>query len=189
MTAAMADRNQTFSFDSLRKGELGISTVYGASLAEAACYCLKLKKHVNPVSLHLSGDLPALATLQWDLTTENLDSTYADLPNSTEHGACGIALAVTVKVTGLHRVECSARGTGVDYWLSEGVGTPGPFQRAARLEVSGILEGDEGTISASLNKKLTQTERSDKTSLPAYIAIVEFGLPNMRLVKKASGKK
>jgi hypothetical protein len=181
-------RDHTFSFDSLQKGDLGVSSAYGSFLAEAASHCLKFKKHLNPVFLHVSGDVQRKADLQWNDTGENLDTTYADLQDATEHGACGVALAVAVKLTGVPYVERSAKGTGIDYWLSDRANEHGPFQRAARLEVSGILEGDEATISARLNKKLVQTKRSDKTRLPAYVAIVEFGLPDMRLVKKAVDK-
>jgi hypothetical protein len=60
----------------------------------------------------------------------------------------------------------------------------GVFQRAARLEVSGILDGDESKIVTRLNQKKLQTERTDNTRLPAYVAIVEFRLPEARLVKR-----
>jgi hypothetical protein len=91
-----------------------------------------------------------------------------------------------VKLTGIPLVERSAKGTGVDYWLSAGVEEHGLFQHAARLEVSGILDGEESAISARLRKKLVQTEPSDNTGLPAYVAIVEFGSPETRLVKKGN---
>lgn len=119
----------------------------------------------------------------------NLDITYADLQEASEYGAYALALTVAVKLTGIPYIERSAKGTGVDYWLSQRIDEHGLFQRAARLEVSGILEGDETAISARLNKKLRQTERSDETLLPAYVAIIEFALPNMRFVKRAIDKK
>jgi hypothetical protein len=179
------NNNYTFSFESLRKGELGLSPTYGSFLAEAASYCLKLKKHLSPVFLHVSGIEQRRADLQWNDAGESFDTTYADLQEATEYGAYGLALAVAVTLTDIPYIERSAKGTGIDYWLSHGVDERGIFQRAARLEVSGILEGDDGTISARLNKKLAQTKRSDNTSLPAYVAIVEFGFPKMRLVKRA----
>jgi hypothetical protein len=181
----MYNKDHTFSLDSLQQGNLGISSAYGTFLAEAAFYCLKLKNHDNPVVLHLTGDRPMKSDLQWNDGEQNLDRTYADVQEATEYGAYGVALSVSVKLTDIPYVERSAKGTGIDYWLSHGDDELGPFQRAARLEISGILDGDEGAISARLNKKLAQTKRSDKTSLPAYVAIVEFGLPNMRLVKRS----
>lgn len=52
-----------------------------------------------------------------------------------------------------------------------------PFQNKARLEVSGIRNGDQKIIKARVREKLTQTEVSDKTRLPAYVVVVEFGRP------------
>jgi len=141
------------------------------------------------VLIHVSGHMRISGNLQWNDSGENLACTYADLQEATEYGAFGVALVIAVKLTGIPFVQRSVKGTGIDWWLSEGTNEAGPFQRAARLEISGILEGDEGVISTRLNKKLLQTERSDATSLPAYVAIVEFSSPNVRLVKRANGKK
>ena len=115
--------------------------------------------------------------------------TYADLQEATEYGACGIALLVAVRLTGMSRVEQSAKGTGVDYWLGPDVSGQGIFQRAARLEVSGILDGDSSKIAARLNVKLRQTRRSDESNLPAYIAIVEFRRPETRFVSRLKGQQ
>jgi len=52
------------------------------------------------------------------------------------------------------------------------------------LEVSGILEGDIKAIRARISQKLKQTEPTDKTALPAFIAVVEFSKPQSHLVQK-----
>jgi hypothetical protein len=121
--------------------------------------------------------------LDWD-EVEQHHGTYADLHEATEYGACGIALIVATKLTGMSSVERSARGTGVDYWLGDGRTGSGVFQRAARLEVSGILNGNSAKIAVRLSDKLSQTSLSDQVGLPAYVAVVEFGTPEARLVKK-----
>jgi hypothetical protein len=180
----MADNVQPLSFELLKKGELGLTPAYGSFLAEAAAYCLHLKKHSTSVTLSLSGDLRSSRILQWSHVNEGHGRTYADLKEATEYGACGIALVVAIHLTGIGYVERSVKGTGIDYWLAEDSGKNGIFQRAARLEVSGIFDGDESKISTRLNKKLVQTKPSDKTLLPAYVAIVEFGSPETRFVKK-----
>jgi hypothetical protein len=179
----MVDSTPTFSFESLKNGALGISAAYGSFLAEAASYCLHLRKHSNPVRLLLTGNYSSSGVFQWDNTAGGLSRTYADLQEGTEYGACAIAIVVAVHLIGIAHVERSAKGTGIDYWLGQGNEETGIFQRAARLEVSGIFEGSESKISARLKKKLSQTARSDRTLLPAYIAIVEFGSPETRLVK------
>jgi hypothetical protein len=185
----MNDVAHTFAFEALRNGKLGISPAYGSFLAEAASYCLELKGHPNPVLLRVTGDLPRTGNLRWCASAANLETTYADLQETTEYGAYGVAFVVAVEVTGFSYIERSAKGTGIDCWLSEGHHQHGPFQRAARMEVSGILDGDESAITGRLHKKLAQTEKSDETWLPAYVAIVEFGSPVVSLVKKNGKKK
>jgi hypothetical protein len=176
------------NFASLTKGDVGISAAYGSFLAEAASYCLHLKKHANPVRLGLSGDYRSSGTLQWQSVAQSHLKTYGDVQEATEYGAYGIAIVVALYLTGMTGVERSAKGTGIDFWLRADDAGQNFFQHAARLEVSGILEGDESRIVARLNKKLTQTTPSDTTLLPAFVAIVEFGSPQTRLVKKNSGR-
>jgi hypothetical protein len=180
----MVDHTHKLNFDRLTEGELGISAVYGSFLAEAAGYCLNLKKHPNPVTLSLTGDDRSSRIFQWSSANRNCHNTYGDLQEATEYGACGIAIIVAVHLTGIGQVERSAKGTGIDYWFGEDSGEDGLFQRSARLEVSGILEANENKISARLSQKMSQTQPSDKTLLPAYVAIVGFNLPETRFVKK-----
>ncbi len=81
-------------------------------------------------------------------------------------------------------VERSVKGPGIDYWLGDSPGSDGIFQGAARLEVSGILDGDDVKIAARLRVKLRQTGPSDESGLLAYVAIVEFRKPEVRFVRK-----
>lgn len=180
----MPDNARKLNFDRLTDGTLGVSAAYGSFLAEAAAYCLNLKRHPNPVALSLTGDDRTSGLFRWNSTNRSCQNTYADLQEATEYGACGIAIIVAVHLTGIGQVERSAKGTGIDYWLGEDSGEDGVFQRSARLEVSGILEANENKISARLGQKMSQTQPSDKTLLPAYVAIVGFNLPETRFVKK-----
>jgi hypothetical protein len=52
-----------------------------------------------------------------------------------------------------------------------------PFQRMARLEVSGIRKGSRSQINARVKQKTEQTRASDAEGLPAYIIVVEFSRP------------
>ena len=79
-------------------------------------------------------------------------------------------------------IERSVKSTGIDYWL--GFEDDMLFQRKARLEISGILNGDERTINARVKTRLSQTGQSDSTKLPAFVFIVEFGTPTAKTVKK-----
>jgi hypothetical protein len=174
-----------FTFDSLKEGKLGISAAYGSFLAEAAAFCLYKHQHCSPGRLLLSGDVPALTTLQWKDVGAELEATWADLKEAAEYGAYGIAIVICVQVTNFHRVERSAQvGTGIDIWLTNNTDDRGIFQRSARLEVSGILRGDNRAIATRLNQKVAQTQCSDNTKLPAYVVIVEFGSPEARMIRR-----
>jgi hypothetical protein len=175
----------TVNFDSLKAGKLGLSVAYGAFLAEGAAFCLYKNDHHSPSDLALTLDVPAIASLLWNEVGPELDSTWADLKEAAEYGAYAVAIVVCLQVTNLSRVErCAQEGTGIDIWLTSNIDDRGIFQRSARLEVSGILNGDRSRIAARLKEKLDQTKGSDDTKLPAYVAVVEFGSPEMRMTKR-----
>lgn len=173
-------------FDALKNGRLGVSAVYGAFLAAAASRCLLCNGHEDPVFLYVTGDVCVPCSLKWCEVIKRNGGTWADLQEATEYGAYGLAIIVALPLTDTRRVERSVKGTGVDYWVGDGTNQRGIFQRSARLEVSGILKGDKTKIAARLKQKLAQTERSEKTGLPAYVAIVEFGSPEAMVVKKST---
>jgi hypothetical protein len=183
----MTEGSYTFTFNALRKGELGLTASGGTYFAEAASYCLHVHSHPNPVRLSLSGDLSGSGTLEWGSISAAHRRTHADLQDAAEFGACAIGIVIAVQLTGLSGVERSVKGTGVDFWLVKDSDDRGIFQRSARLEASGILTGTETTIRARAKQKLAQTNPSDKAGLPAYVVVVEFGSPEARFLAK-SGK-
>ena len=77
----------------------------------------------------------------------------------------------------------SRKGTGFDYWLGSGSDTLG-FQDTARLEVSGIRQGNALAVRTRIREKLRRTDRSDDTLLPAYVIVVEFGTPLAEFAEK-----
>jgi len=174
----------TFTFEPLKTGEFGLTKACGSLLAEAAAFCLHHHKHPTPVVFTVSGDLSKSGFLVWDAVTQQHGATYPDLPETTEWGACGIAILVATRISGAQSVQRSVKGPGVDYWLGDDSDDHGLFQRKARLEVSGILDGREPDIRRRLKRKLAQTTPSDDSALPAYVAIVEFGAPQTCFVKK-----
>jgi hypothetical protein len=174
----------TFTFEALKAGDFGLTQACGSVLAEAAAFCLYQHKHPTPVVFTVNGDMSQSGFLVWDAVTQQHGATYADLPEATELGACGIAILIATRITGVQFVQRSVRAPGVDYWLGDGPDDHGLLQRKARLEVSGILEGREAEIRRRLKQKLAQTGPSNSTSLPAYVAIVEFSAPQTRFVKK-----
>jgi hypothetical protein len=182
----MTEDSFIFSLDALIKGRLGLTAGGGAYFAEAASYCLHVHSHPNPVNLSLSGDISGSGTLEWAEVSDAHRRTHADLQDAVEFGACAIAIVLAVQLTGLSGVERSVKGTGIDFWLVKDSDDRGIFQRSARLEASGILKGTDSVIAARANQKLAQMTPSDKTGLPAYVAVVEFGSPEARFVRKSS---
>jgi hypothetical protein len=179
--------SRSFAFDKLRRGQLGISAVSGASFAEAAEFCLQHHGHAKPVLINLTGDFHDSASLEWkDIDARLLSRTYGDLRRAAEDGAYGIAIVLATETTGIPSVMKSPQGTGFDYWLTSGDERNNFFE--ARLEVSGLLQGSQSEIKEREKTKVRQTQRSDDTRLPAYILIVEFGAPEARIVKRFPGE-
>jgi len=127
-------------------------------------------------------------SLSWIAISDAHYRTHSDLEESTEYGAYAIGIVIAVKVTGSPCVERSAKGTGIDFWLADNSDERGLFQRAARLEVSGVFRGAEKTIATRVEQKLSQTTPTDAQGLPVYVAVIEFGSPEVRLLKKVTAK-
>jgi hypothetical protein len=96
-------------------------------------------------------------------------------------GAVGIAVLLAKKEIGYAVIERSRKGTGFDYWMGDD--SEIPFQNKARLEISGIRNGNDNEIKARVKQKLKQTDRSDGY-LPAYVIVVEFSCPLAEVRRK-----
>jgi hypothetical protein len=83
-------------------------------------------------------------------------------------------------IKGLSILQRSWKGTGFDYWVGTTNDTGPLFQNKARLEVTGILCGDEETVAARLKEK-AERFAAHPHSLPAITVVVEFGSPRSRL--------
>ena len=135
-----------------------------------------------PITLSLTG----WKTRKYDVicpeVTDQKRRTYDDQQEATEIGACAVAICIVHDLAGFAVVERSRKGTGFDYWLGDE--DPYPFQKKARLEVSGILHGTENDVEQRVKQKCRQTERSDYTRLEAFVAVIEFGHPMAKVVKR-----
>ena len=166
----------------LAKGLPAITSSFGQYLAEAGAVCLESQGHQQGRILDVQGEQPQQYPIYWPHVTDQLSRCLNDPDEATEYGAVGIAVLITKKLVGYSVVDRSRKGTGFDYWLGDEAGVP--FQNKARLEVSGIRNGDEKALKSRVNKKLRQTDPSDSTGLPAYIVVVEFGRPVVEVRKK-----
>ena len=134
------------------------------------------------VSLSVDGAYKATYSVQRLAITDQLRSTHSDAQDATEWGACGLAILIICDLTPYTIVERAWKGGGFDYWL--GNKDDPLFQKRARLEVSGILDGDKSAINTRIKLKLSQSDASDNTETPAYAIVVEFGKPTARIEKK-----
>lgn len=159
---------------SIAEGHIGITWAGATALVEAAAVCLDKHKHASGVILHVDRASASSTkhALVFATPTIRLKRANADLQDAVEAGAVAVAVAWLTSETDYRVVERSRKGTGFDYWLGKSEET---FD--ARLEVSGILQGDTRTVGARLRTKLQQMVPSDKGGLPGYAVVVEFGAP------------
>ena len=167
----------------LSAGCTGITTAWGESLAQAAGVCLEAQGHVSPRPFSVDGSVTHLHLVTWPVIDDQTRRCWNDLDEAAEHGAYGITALLVAEHTPFEVVERSRKGTGFDYWLGPKGDSGFLFQRAARLEVSGIGRGDNSTINSRVKQKIKQTEPTDGM-LPAYVVVVEYGAPLARIADK-----
>lgn len=170
------------NLNDLANGLPAITQAFGQALAEAGGVCLESQGHEQGVQLRVRGYREKSYSLVWPPTTEQMRRCWNDLEVATEHGAVGVAVLLAQKETNYTVIERSRKGTGFDYWMGDE--SPIPFQNRARLEISGIRQGNERAIKARVSQKLRQTDQSDDDLLPAYVIVVEFGTPLAEVRKK-----
>lgn len=144
--------------------------------AQAAATCLEENGFRGSAVLHLKGDVQAEMTLNWEPLSTNIKDMNHDLVDATERGACCIAFLMIHQWTPFKILRQSRRKTGFDYWLTDKTATF-PFRDTARLEISGILNGDRSEIKSRIKQKETQINQSAALGLPAYIIVTEFSQP------------
>lgn len=169
---------QVLNLQSLHQGLPAITPAFGAAIAEAGAICLTDEAHEPGVTLEVEGEFSTQFQLNWQPVTEQARRCWNDEEYTTEQAAYGIAFLLILQLTNLTVIERSRKGTGFDYWLgSQDSTTILPFQRMARLEVSGIRKGNRSQINARVKQKIEQTGASDAEGLLAYIIVVEFSRP------------
>lgn len=168
----------------LSNGMPGLEKAIGMVFANTAAVCLENQSHSPGVLISVDGTFSSKEGLMWTLVTRQMRDSYKDLQEATEWGASGVAIALLEKFTGLVVLERSIKGTGFDYWVgARGTSNQPLFRGKTRLEISGMLRGDENALAARVRQKRKQVPASSNT-VPAYVAVIEFGKPKGRLIKK-----
>jgi len=144
--------------------------------------CLEGQGHKSGTPLTVHGSFNTALRLLWSMdVTEAMRRYWNDPDETAEQGAYALALLMLRSLTGLTVLERSRKGTGFDWWLAS---EDNLFQATARLEVSGIMRGSARRLNGRLKERLVQTERSDPSGLTAYVAVVEFGGPTAKVVRR-----
>lgn len=165
--------------ESLRGQMPALTEACGGTFAECAAICLDSQGHYPGTELAVDGTEEHECEIYFSPPTPQSRRTWADDPEATELGACGVALCVVKATQQQVIVLRSYKTTGFDYWL--GSEEDPLFQKKARLEISGIRSGGESVLARRTREKIDQTKISDG-HYPAVIAVMEFSEPRMRLV-------
>ncbi len=174
--------------DKLKGGISGISSTYGAFLAEAIAVCLAAAGHKPSVRLKVEGDFEAEFELEWEQKIGSAElSSWRDLKEATEYAAMGLAVLLISALTTYRVFQRNEQGEDADFTmqeLSEPNSTPLEIVQKAYMEVSGILsESLTNTLNIRISAKTKGLEKRMKPSPPVFIAVVEFSIPKAKIVK------
>ena len=164
------------NLNDLSAGQPGLTPALGTAMAEAGAVCLNHQEfRASSVQIVVRGRFQSSYELFWPSVTDQMLRTWADLREATEKGAEGIAILVIKLETGFTTIERAAIGTRIDRWLGHDFDGP-YFQRKARLEISGILQGDDGDVAQRIREKLNRLNLAP-SPLPSFVVVVEFSRP------------
>lgn len=172
--------------DQLNEGLPTLTSNWGRFLSEAALFCLTQNQHTNNVDLHILDRQDQIYKIRWGFTLDDrASSSYADHSEATEYGATCIAILLVINITDNKTIERAVKGNGFDYWVGNVDDNQNLlFQRKARLEISGIMKGNESNVKSRTKEKINQTDISDNMKIPAYISVIEFSKPMASFVEK-----
>ena len=166
----------------------GLTSAWQKVLEEAAIMCLEDQQHKTGALMKVDGEYQETYNILWPYnTTETMRRCYQDEEQTTEWGACCIAILLILELTDFKPMSRSWKTTGFDYWLWKQPPqptNPNFLSNGARLEVSGIRHGSLSKIAQRSKQKLNQPSPSNSTGLPAYAIVVEFSLPLSRIAKR-----
>lgn len=129
--------------------------------------------------------------LSWvKLVDDRMLATHNNANQTTDFAAMLISLCVLEKIQIIKeqckinelRVETSATGSGIDFWISD---KDDPLDFRARIEISGIRQrSDTNNLAYRANKKSKQVLKFASTLLPAYISLIEFSQLEVYILKR-----
>ena len=170
------------NLNELSAGQPGLTPALGRTMAEAGAICLVQERRAGTVRLVVRGRFQSSYVLSWPTITDQMRNAHADLREATERGAEGIGILLIKQETSFTTIERAAIGTRIDRWLGHDFDEP-YFQRKARLEISGILQGGDVDVASRVRQKVNRLALVP-SNLPSYVVVVEFGRPLAEVVEK-----
>ncbi len=180
---------RTLHLDKLKEGLPGITPGYGAFLAEAAAFCLVTSGHEPGVRLSVKGDFEEDFLIDWtEAVGAAHQSSWGDLREAAEYAAMGLSILMMRNLGDYQKFVRKRQGEVGDLALWKGeedqAGTEKNLE-IARLEVSGIFKASPGnSINMRIFSKRKQVAKPSQSNLLTFIAVVEFGIPEAKIVVK-----
>ncbi|SRR5258707_9330914 len=178
--------NAQINLEEITKGFPGLTPAQGSTILEACIVTLYRMGHKPGTKLHIRGERTGEIILSWKKkVTSQIQRAWKDQEEATEMAAIGISILLALAFTDYTVVERSIKTTGFDYWLGvQEAGSSDIFKKMARLEISGIFNGDDGVLDRRVKLKIDQTKQSDATRLPAFVFVIEFSKPKCKFVSR-----
>lgn len=146
--------------------------------------CLDNQGHSSGVQLKVicpKSKLELVLTWEEEIS-DRMRNAINDLVDATEKSALAISFLIAPHCTGSEVVRQAKRKTGFDYFLSSKpeddrlIFNP---EHTARLEVSGILNGDKSKINSRFKEKFNRAEKKQAFStMPICVCVIEHSAPS-----------
>jgi hypothetical protein len=178
----MGKRAKHINLTKFASGTARLSPEFCGMIAAACALKLKQNAHPQPAILAIEGSYTETVTIGWDEPDARTEGSFGE--KATEFAGECLGIAVTEKLTEFNVVERSFIGTGFDFWL--GRKRDLLFQRKARLEISGMDDGDPTEIQARVKRKQNQVDKGTvNNSLRALIVVSQFTRPVAKVIRHA----
>lgn len=138
------------------------------------------------LNFELSDDEVCCKTeINWQPADENCRRAWANIIDTTENGAYGVALAAVEMMRGMVAISRAETLTGADFYIAPISESYEDLEDCFRLEVSGTDSDRLSDVRARLRQKLKQTQNGN-SDLPAIALVIGFQV-KVILIQTATG--
>jgi hypothetical protein len=159
----------------------GLTPEIAAYYLQAASVCLA-RHHESPCEFEIIEDTQTqLVRLEWQAPNLRQWDAWANQTDTTEAGACNLALAAVELYSGLVAARRAETSSGIDYYLTHAGQPAEPLRTAVRLEISGTHLGWQ-EVESRLRRKLMQVEQGQSEG-NALAVVVGFQIKKIVIGK------